>query len=157
MTARDRWIVVSSFVVAAMLAGLPCTAQDLKFESTVDFAFVQRQALEGKAGEVEIRGVEFVSSSGSGGFMKKAFSSDDPDLQAGIGTRIECSTTAETKWKLKMTVEFLDAEGNVIDRSRNEASLKKEAKIVEFGHGTLKWAVQHIKQARIVIEAQGKN
>jgi hypothetical protein len=151
---RFQTMVCPTLFIAAALAASPAAAQDLKFETTVDFAFVKRQALEGTAGEVEIRGVEFVSSSGSGGFMKKTFSSD---LQAGIGTRIECSTTAETKWKLKMTVEFLDAEGNVIDRARNDASLKKEAKIVEFGHATLKWAVQHIEQARIIIEASGKN
>lgn len=155
MTAH-RLSVFVSLVVLMVCGAATGAAQDLKFSTEVDFAFVQRTSLEGKAGEVEIRGVEFVSGSG-GGFMKKTFSSDDPDLQAGIVTRLECSTAAETKWKINITVEFLDGDGNVIDRARNSASLKKEAKIIETGHTTLKWAVQHIKKARVIVEASGKN
>jgi len=146
-----------TLVPLAMLIAGSGAAQDLKFEATVDFAFVQRVPLEGTAGEVEIRGVEFVSGKGSGGLMKKTFSSDDPDLQAGITTRLECATQAATKWTIKIAVEFLDADGNVIDRARDSVSLKSEAKIISIQHTTLKWAVQHIKKARIIVEGSGKN
>jgi hypothetical protein len=148
--------VISSVAVLLLLVAGAAAAQDLKFETTVDFAFVQRVSLEGKAGEVEIRGVEFISGKSSS-FMKKTFSSDDPDLQAGITIRLECSTQADTKWKINIAVEFLDGDGNVIDRARNSVTLKSEAKIVETSHTTLKWAVQHIKKARIIVEASGKN
>jgi hypothetical protein len=149
--------VLVVLVPLVMLIAHSGAAQDLEYETTVDFAFVQRVPLEGKAGEVEIRGVEFVSGKSSGGLMKKTFSSDDPDLQAGITIRLECATQAETKWNIKIAVEFLDADGNVIDRARDKASLKSEAKIVTIQHTTLKWAVQHIKKARLIVEASGKS
>ena len=156
MMMRVRTLVYLSLFLAAILAAAPATAQDLTFEATVDFAFVQKQALEGAAGEVTVSAVEFMSSTGSGGFMKKTFSSDDPDLQAGIVTRLVCSTEADVKWKVDFIVEFLDEDGNVIDRARNNGSLKNQTKNFEFGHTTLKWALQHIKQARVVVKAEGK-
>ena len=38
----------------------------------------------------------------------------DTEIDAVITTRLTCATTATTKWKLDMMVEFLDEDGNVI-------------------------------------------
>ena len=131
-------------------------AQGLKFEQTVDYAFNQRVALEGKAGEVEIRGIEFVSGDPKGGLIKGTFSSGDDDLKAIIITRLECATAAATKWKADITVEFLDAEGELIDRVKSGASLKAEAKILEIKHTTLKYAASKVASARLIVAAKGK-
>jgi hypothetical protein len=143
-------------VVLALVVAFSAGAQGLKFEETVDYALNQRVALEGKAGEVEIRGIEFVSGDPKGGLIKGTLSSADPALNAVIITRLECATAAQTKWKAKITIDFLDADGELIDRTTSEASLKAEAKILEIKHTTLKYAASKIAQARLVVEAGGK-
>jgi hypothetical protein len=140
----------------ALAVAFSAGAQGLKFEQTVDYAFNQRVALEGKAGEVEIRGIEFVSGDPKGGLIKGTFGSGDSDLQAVIITRLECATAAETKWKADITIEFLDADGELIDRTTSSAALKAEAKILEIKHTTLKYAAGKIAKARLTVTATGK-
>ena len=69
----------------------------------MDFEFVKKTVLEGKAGEVETRGVEFNSARGKGGF----FSSGDAELQAGIVTKLEYATSADKKQKLDRVMEAI--------------------------------------------------
>jgi len=128
-------------------------APSLVFETTVDFAFVKKTPLDGQAGEVEIRAVEFTSSSGKGGM----FSSGDKDLYAGVVAKLECSTTAETKQKPDLVFEFLDKEGALIDRAKNGVSFKKGTKNFETDLKTLKYAVPLIAQVRITASASEKN
>ena len=131
----------------------PAAAPSLVFETTVDFEFVKHMTLEGKAGEVEIRGVEFSSASGKGGLL----SSGDADLQAGIVTSLVCSTTAEKKQKLDLVFQFLDVEGALIDRVKNGVSLKNGTKTCETSLKTLKYVVPLIAQVRITASATGTN
>jgi len=129
----------------------PAAAPSLVFETTVDFEFVKQATLDGKAGEVEIRSVEFTSASGKGGL----FSSGDADLMAGIVTGLECSTTAEKKQKLDLTIQFLDSEGALIDRVKNGVSLKNGSKVFETSHKTLKYVVPLIAKVQITVSATG--
>jgi len=131
----------------------PAAPPSLVFETTVDFEFLKRANLDGQAGEVEIRGVEFTSASGKGGL----FSSGDADLNAGIVTRLDCSTTAEKKQKLDLVIQFLDSEGVLIDRAKNSVSLKNETKVFETSHKTLKYVVSLIAKVRITVSSTGKN
>jgi hypothetical protein len=125
----------------------------LVFETTVDFAFVKRASLDGQAGEVEIRGVEFTSASGKGGL----FSSGDAELDAGIVIKLECATTADKKQKLDLGFQFFDSDGALIDRTKNSVSLKNESKIFETGHKTLKYVVPLIAKVKITVSSTGKN
>ena len=131
----------------------PAAPPSLVFETKVDFEFVKETVLEGKAGEVEIRGVEFTSASGKGGF----FGSGDAELQAGIVTKLECATSADKKQKLDLVIQFLDSEGALIDRVTNGVSLKSGTKIFETNHRTLKYVVPLIAQVQITASATGKN
>lgn len=131
----------------------PTATQSLVFETTVDFEFVKRTTLDGSAGEVEIRGVEFASASGKGGL----FSSSDPDLVAGIVTKLECSTAAETKQKLDVVIQYLDSDGALIDRVKDGVSFKNGTKTFEISRKTLKYVVPLIAQARITVSAGGKS
>ena len=141
----------AAMVWAGALAAEDTPAPATKFETTIDFALQKQTELDGEVGQVEIRGVEFVESSVKTGAIKGALSSDDNDLASVITTRINCATTSTDKWKLTITVEFLDADGEVIDRASEGISLKNEAKIFDFKHTTLKWVVPRIKQARITV------
>jgi hypothetical protein len=123
----------------------------LVFEESVDFEFVKKMALDGQAGEVKIRGVEFASSSGKGG----VFSSADPELVAGIVVKLECSTAAEKKQKLDLVYEFLDEDGALIDRVKDGKSFKKGTKTFETNLRTLKYVVPLVAQVRITATATG--
>jgi hypothetical protein len=123
----------------------------MSFETTVDFVLNERAALEGTAGQVEVRGVEFASSFVKGG----VFGSADPELRSQISARLECATLAATKQKLDIVIEFLDGDGELIDRIKDGANLKNESKVLEMKNTTLKWVVPHIKQAKISVRAKG--
>jgi hypothetical protein len=125
-----------------------------EFVTTVDFSPLNGVSLDGSAGEIEVRRVEFEVAGAKGGGIKGAFSSDDADMNAIITTRLSCATKSATKWKIDILVEFLDADGKVIDRVTDSESLKNNEKTFNFKHTTLRWAVDHIAKARITVQAK---
>ena len=130
------------------------TPASTKFETTVDFSPLNGVSLDGSAGEIDVKRVEFEVAGAKGGGLKGAFSSGDADMNAIITTRLGCATKATTKWKIDILVEFLDADGKVIDRVGNSVSLKNNEKTFDFKHTTLRWAVDHIAKARITVQAK---
>jgi hypothetical protein len=128
-------------------------APSTDFEKTVEFAHLKVIALDGMVGEVDLKSVEFtVANKKSGGVM--GFGGSDTEIEAVITTRLTCATAATTKWKLDMMVEFLDEDGNLIDRVTNSDSIKKNEKKIDFKHTTLRWALSHIKEARVSVAAK---
>ena len=123
----------------------------LTFETTVDFVLVKSIALEGRAGEVEFRGVEFTAAATKGG----VFGTSDADLKTTVTVMLDCSTTAEKKAKVDLIIQFLDEDGELIDRVTDSASLKTGAKTVEVKHTTLKYVVPRIKTVKISAVAKG--
>ena len=130
------------------------TPASTKFETTVDFSPLNGVSLDGSAGEIDVKRIEFEVAGAKGGGIKGAFSSGDADMNAIITTRLGCATKATTKWKIDILVEFLDADGKVIDRVGNSVSLKNNEKTFDFKHTTLRWAVDHIAKARITVQAK---
>jgi len=121
------------------------------FEMTVDLAKGEEIDLGGTVGEVEIRSIEFVQADVKKGLVKGAFATGNEDLQSKFTVRLSCATSAEKKVKLAFKIELLDAEGNVIDRIRQDDGFKNGAKIFKFDHAILAWVVPHITQAKIKV------
>ena len=115
-----------------------------EFAATVKFTQLQKADLEGSAGEIDVLNIEFEVAGAKGGGIKGAFSSGDSEMQAIITSRLTCKTSADTKVKFDMMVEFLDKDGQVIDRAMNSDSFKKNEKTFDIKHTTLRWAVDHI-------------
>ena len=157
---KGRWFVVASAILMLLPAVAMAQEDDAQvdaapgtnFEKTVAFDSLKVLALDGKAGEVDVKSVEFtVANKKSGGFM--GIGGSETDFEAVITTRISCATTDTTKWKLGIMVDFLDEDGNVIDRVTNSDSIKNNEKKIDFKHTTLKWALSHIKEARVTVVA----
>jgi pectate lyase len=146
-----RLFSVTACTVVLLVAAAAGAQDSMNFETTIDFAINEKAALEGTAGGVEVRGVEFASSFAKGGM----FGSADPELRSQITARLECATSAATKQKLEIVIEFLDGEGGLIDRVKDGANLKNETKVVEIKLTTLKWVVPRIAQAKISVRAKG--
>lgn len=125
-----------------------------EFKSTVKFSPLNQIDLDGAAGEITVRSVEFEVAGAKGGGITGAFSSGDADMQAIITTRLGCATTADTKVKFDILIEFLDQDGQVIDRKGAKENLKNNDKVFNVKHTTLRWAVDHIDQARITVTAR---
>ena len=175
---RDSWPLAVALVLFMLLALGTATAQEAEssqdaepaaeaeaapeaetaagtdFKATVDFSPLNGVSLDGSAGEIDVRNVEFEVAGAKGGGLKGAFSSADADMNAIITTRFRCATKSATKWKIDFLVEFLDADGKVIDRVGNRESLKNNEKTFDFKHTTLRWAVDHIAKARITVQAK---
>ncbi len=130
----------------------PAGPVSLSYETTVDFELVKSIALDGRAGEIEFRGVEFIASSAKGG----VFGTSDADIKTNIAVMLDCATEAEKKAKFDLTIQFLDGEGTLVDRITDSANLKNETKTLEFKHTTLKYAVPLIKTVKITAVAKGK-
>lgn len=125
-----------------------------ELETTVDFKLDGPVSLEGRVGDVELRSIEFVRAPVKSNVIKGAFSSGNEDLKSEIAVRLSSATSTATKWKLDMTVEFMDGEGKVIDRASNSGSLKNEAKIFDFKLTTLAWVVPHIARVKLSVNAK---
>jgi hypothetical protein len=125
-----------------------------ELETTVEFKLDGPVSLEGRVGDVEVRSIEFVRAPVKSNVIKGAFSSGNEDLKSEITVRLSSATSAATKWKLDMTVEFMDGEGKVIDRASNSGSLKNEAKIFDFKLTTLAWVVPHIARVKLSVNAK---
>ena len=135
-------------------AAAPDTTAGTTFQTTVDFGALKEVDLDGKAGEIEVKRVDFEVANAKGGGIKGAFSSDDAEMKVVITTNFSCATSADTKQKFDMKVEFLDEDGQMIDRAMNSDSFKNNEKKFSVKHTTLKWALNHIAKARITVEAK---
>ncbi len=124
----------------------------LLYETTMDFELVKKTGLEAQVRAIKIKGVEFGAKSVKGG----VFGTSDADLKSTIVAQMECSTTEAKKQKISFTIEFLDSEGNTIDRAENNGSLKNESKFIEVSRTTLKYVVPLIKKVKITAEAKAK-
>jgi hypothetical protein len=133
---------------------VPETTASSTFQTIVDFGPLKSTDLDGKAGEIEVNGVDFAVANAKGGGIKGTFSSDDAEMLVVITTTFSCATSADTKQKFDMRVEFLDKDGQVIDRAMNSDSLKNNDKKFGIKHSTLKWALDHIVTARITVNAK---
>lgn len=123
----------------------PAAPPSLTFETTIGFEPVKKITLEARAGEIELRAVELTVSAAKGGML----GTSDADLKATISVLVDFATEAEKKAKLDLTVHFLDAEGNVIDRVDNGIGLKSGSKTIETKLTTLKYVVPFIKSVKI--------
>ena len=128
------------------------TTSAIEFDATVEFALSKPIDLNGSVGEVEVRSVEFEAAKPKGAGITNPMGSSDPAMQAVVTTRLQCASTAETKTKLDMMVEFLDKDGQIIDRAKNSDGIKNGQKTFEIKHTTLKWALDHIASAKITVE-----
>ena len=124
----------------------------IEFDATVEFALSKSIDLHGSVGEVEVRSVEFEAAKPKGAGITNPMGSSDPAMQAVVTTRLQCASTAETKTKLDIMVEFLDKDGQIIDRAKNSDGIKNGQKTFEIKHTTLKWALDHVVKARITVE-----
>lgn len=130
----------------------PKAAAGTDFSATVKFSQLQKMELDGSAGGIDVLSIEFEVAGAKGGGITGALSSADTEMQAVITTRLTLRKSADTKVKFDMMVEFLDQDGQVIDRTMTSDNFKKSERTVDSKHTTLRWAVDYIDSVRITVK-----
>ena len=132
-------------------------AGSLRFTSKVGFELDETIEIAKSVGPVLVESVEFSkggTGSGFGQTMLGKFKGDDNDAHAHILVSFECNNPTRDEWEIKFTVEFLDRDGEVIDRARLKKELDNEARILSINHQTLSYVIPLIK--KVVIRVEGR-
>ena len=148
-------------VVALTGIGGIAAAQDgsLRFEKTVPFQRGRLLELGARVGPVRVAQVQFASEGGgeSGGGIGDRIRSRMPGGGGDTSTTIKASFDTENprdqEWVVTYTLEFLDANGKLIDRATRKESFEGEADVVKVERAILTYVVPMISKVRIKLEA----
>jgi hypothetical protein len=144
----------------ALLAAVAVRAQEgsLRFEKTVPFQRDKLIALGAQVGPVRISQVQF--SVGGGGVRDSILSrvkgggSGDSDTTTVLRAGFDSENATAQEWEVTYTVEFLDANGKLIDRAGRSESFEGEADVVKVEHPILTYVVPMISKVKIRLEAK---
>ena len=153
---KFRGFVIVTAVLTLATAGA-AGAGGLRFTQKVGFEFDETLEIGKSVGPVLVDSVEFSRGGTGGGFGKSVlgkFKGEDNDAHAHILVAFECENPTREEWEIKFTVEFLDAEGEVIDRARMKKELDNEARVLSINHETLSYVIPLIK--KVVIRVEGR-
>jgi hypothetical protein len=152
MRARRLTVLVGALVVVtALVAG----AGSLKFTTTVPFRLGSAIELNATVGPVSVESVEF--SQGSGGPFGRTLGGTlgrGDDVYSGITAAFECENPEPVEWEVTFELEFLDKNGELIDRAKKSKDLEGESKVVKVDHSTLRYVIPLIDRVEIKIQAE---
>jgi hypothetical protein len=153
---------IFALALATLAVSAPTTAQEggLRFDKTVPYRLDQTHSLGARVGPVIVDSV-VLSIGGGGGSIRDSIMSRvrppgsiDPEVSTTIRATFDTQNPSEDEWEITYTLDFLDADGQLIDRGTGKGSLEGEAKMVGFDHPTLTYVVASIASVRIRLEAR---
>lgn len=155
-------VTTALVLLATATAGTAFAADEgsLRFEKTVAFQRDHLINLGAHVGPVRVAQVQFATNSGSsggGGGMRDSIMArvhgGDSDTLTTIRASFDSENPRDQEWVVTYTLEFLDANGKLIDRvSRNE-SFEGEADVVKVERPILTYVLPMIAKVRIKLEA----
>jgi hypothetical protein len=127
----------------------------LRFERTVDFTPGKTIVLNARVGEVRVQSVEFTdrgrpSSGVLGGLRGVAV----PETSTVLRAHFVVENPTADEWEVAFTIELLDQSGTFIDRASKKSSWEGESNPLDIDHPILRYAVPHIAQVRIRLDAR---
>ncbi len=142
-------------------AGIAGAAEEgsLRFEKTVSFQRDRLIQLGARVGPVRVAQVQFSTEGGGGdgGGIGDRIRSRMPGGGGDTSTTIKASFDSENprdqEWVVTYTLEFLDANGKLIDRATRKESFEGEADVVKVERPILTYVVPMISKVRIRLEA----
>ncbi len=149
---------VVAFVPAVLLAAAGFTAaqSSLRAESTVTYTTGKAIPLDLVAGPVKVATVKFTV--GDDGSMKSTIREKmarmDPATQTMTHVSFDAENPKHEEWKINYSVEYLDANGKVVDRFTKADSYEGQAKTTTFDHITMKAVLPLVEKVRIKLQAE---
>ncbi len=163
MPRTKIFVFALALFALAALAGIggSAAAQEgsLRFEKTVAFQRDRLIQLGAKVGPVRIAQVQFSTESGSsgGGGIRERITSRMPgggDTSTTVKASFDTENPSEQQWSVTYTLEFLDANGKLIDRATRTEEFEGEADVVKVERPILTYVVPMISKVRIKLEAE---
>jgi hypothetical protein len=155
-----RKIVTAAALLLLAATGAVRAAESgsLRFEKTVPFSRDRLIELSAQVGPVRISQVQFsIGSGGSGGGVKDSILSrvhgGDSDTMTVIKASFDSENPKDQEWEVTYTLEFLDANGKLIDRTSRSESFEGEADVVKVERPILTYVLPMVAKVRIKLEA----
>jgi hypothetical protein len=140
-------------LVAIATAGLG--AQIERFEGKLPFKLDVSQPLNGAVGPVKVRMLKVTNLGrgyGRGGFSPKL--NTPSELTTVLRLAFDVDNPVDDDWEVTFAVEFLDKSGKVIDRATKKEHYEGEAKVFNFDHPLLEYALPLIAEVRVTLQGR---
>lgn len=140
--------------IATVIAVATAAAQSDRFEKTVPFQIDQSQTLGATVGPVQISTVKITNLGrgyGRGGIIKVAPPSE---LSTTLRLAFDVDNPRDVDYKVTFTVEFLDKNGKVIDRTTHHGGFEGESKTYTIEHPILEYVLPSITQVHVTLVAR---
>ena len=142
----------------ALLVVAPLAAEEgsLRFEKTVPFQRDRLIDLGAHVGPVRVSQVQFATSGGGGGMRDNIMArvhGGDSDTVTTFRASFDSENPKDQEWQVTYTLEFLDANGKLIDRVSRSEDFEGEADVVKVERPILTYVVPMIAKVRIKLEA----
>jgi hypothetical protein len=147
---------VPVFAAAALaLTGATLTAQGDRFEKTVPFEVDQSHTLGGTVGPVSVSTLKITNLGrgyGRGGFGPRMGSNSE--LSTTLRLAFDVDNPRDDDWEVTFTVELLDRQGKVIDRSARKENFEDEAKVFNFDHPLLEYVLPAVTAVKVTLQGR---
>jgi hypothetical protein len=149
----------AALVLLAAPVGLLAQEGSLRFEKTVAFQRDRLISLGAQVGPVRISQVQFSTgaTTGAGGVRDSIMArvkGGGSDTSTLIRASFDSENAKDQEWEVTYTLEFLDANGKLIDRAGKSESFEGEADVVKVEHSILTYVVPMIAKVKISLEAR---
>ena len=150
-------ISIALVLLAGNLAGPALAAEEgsLRFDKTVPFQRDQLIPLGARVGPVSVAQVQFAT--GGGGGMRETIMArvqgGDSETVTVVKASFDSENPRDQEWVVTYTLEFLDANGKLIDRVSKKEAFEGEAGVVKVERPILTYVVPMIAKVRIQLEA----
>ena len=154
---RSRGALLGLFASLLIAGPLSARAQEttLRAERTFDYKTGQAVTLAAKVGAVNVQTVEFSERRGStGGFTTRITGGAESETATTVRAHFLAENATADEWLVTFTLEFLDKDNKLIDRSTKKSSWEGEVKPTDLDHPLLTYVVPLIAKVRVKMEAK---
>ncbi len=148
--------LVAAAVMLLAAAGLAAQQSSLRAETTVKYETGRAIPITLAVGPVKVATVKFTVGEEGGlkSTIRERVARMDPTTQTILHVTFDAENPQRDEWNVTYAVEFLDANGKIVDRFSKTDSYEGEAKTTTFDHITLKAALPLIEKVRIKLQGQ---
>ena len=143
--------------LAAVLLVVPALAAqgDNKVEKVVPYGVDASIPIEGMVGPVKIttlRITDLGRGYGRGGIIPRSASASE--LSTTLRFAFDVDNPAEEEWDVTFTVELLDRDGKVIDRTAKKENYDDETAVLRIEHPLLEYVLPMVTQVRVTLQGR---
>lgn len=152
---QARRAAILASLAALTLGGTWLAAQAERFEGKLPFKIDESQPLNGVVGPVKVSTVKITNLGrgyGRGGFGPRL--NTPSELTTVIRLAFDVDNPRDDDWEVTFTVELLDRQGKIIDRSAKKEHFEGETKFFNFDHPLLEYVLPMVHEVRVTLQGR---